>query len=122
MLEINYGDAEGLNFKEIKKKFPHIYDAWNEEKDVKFPNGESIKDVEKRFFKFLNANIKYLPFMAFTHQVVIRVALCHSIMFNINKAFKLKVPHLKPLKFYIYNKNLKIDLSRKELYKMLKNE
>ena len=60
--------------------------------------------------------------MAFTHQVVIRVALCNSINFDIANSFKFSVPYLKPIKFYIFNENLKLDIPRKELYRMLENE
>lgn len=120
--EIDYGEAEGLNLNELKSKYPYIVKGWKEGKDIRFPKGENTADVEKRFSTFLFENKNSIPFMAFTHQVVIRVALCNSINFDIANSFKFSVPYLKPIKFYIFNENLKLDIPRKELYRMLENE
>ena len=48
LLEINYGKAEGLNFKEFKQKFPKINKMWQKGKDPSFPEGESQHEINLR--------------------------------------------------------------------------
>jgi 2,3-bisphosphoglycerate-dependent phosphoglycerate mutase len=51
--ERDYGDLTGKNKDEIAKEFPDKYVLWHRSYDVTPPNGESIKDVEKRVLSFL---------------------------------------------------------------------
>ena len=47
--EINFGDFEGLSFKEIEKKYPEeIEKMMNEGFEYKYPNGESLIDSFNR--------------------------------------------------------------------------
>ena len=55
--ERNYGALNGLNKDEIAKIDPEEYKLWHRSYDVPPPNGESIKDVEKRVLEFLNDEI-----------------------------------------------------------------
>jgi len=52
--ERDYGDLTGKNKDEVEKENPGQYKLWHRSYDVPPPNGESIKDVEKRVMKFLN--------------------------------------------------------------------
>ena len=57
--EINFGKAEGVKKTDLVAKFPHISPAFNdtnnpERYEVKYPNGESIGEVQQRFMKFIN--------------------------------------------------------------------
>ncbi len=52
--ERNYGDLNGMSKTETEKKYPKEYPLWHRSYDVPPPNGESIKDVEKRVLAFLN--------------------------------------------------------------------
>lgn len=52
--ERDYGDLTGLSKDEIEKGFPELFEAWHRSYDVPPPNGESIKDVEKRVLGFLS--------------------------------------------------------------------
>lgn len=57
--EINFGKAEGVKKTDLIAKFPHISPAFNdtnnpERYEVKYPNGESIGEVQQRFMKFVN--------------------------------------------------------------------
>tara|TARA_B100001250_G_C19778872_1_gene780899 strand:+ start:461 stop:1870 length:1410 start_codon:yes stop_codon:yes gene_type:complete len=122
LLEINYGKVEGMKLNEVNKKFPHIVKSWAKEKDVKFPNGENLNDVKNRLMIFIKKNMKNIPFIAFTHQVLIRVALCEAIGLPLNKSFKINIEHEKPYGFFILNKNIKTTLSRKEIYKIYKHD
>jgi len=57
--EINFGKAEGVKKTDLIAKFPHISPAFNdinnpERYEVRYPNGESIGEVQQRFIKFVN--------------------------------------------------------------------
>ena len=41
LLEIDYGEAEGLNLNKLERKFPKIVNMWQKRKDPSFPKGES---------------------------------------------------------------------------------
>ncbi len=55
--ERDYGDLTGKNKHEIEAEFPKEYPLWHRSYDVAPPNGESIKDVEKRVLSFMNDTI-----------------------------------------------------------------
>ncbi|MGC8730024.1 MAG: histidine phosphatase family protein [Candidatus Micrarchaeia archaeon] len=53
--ERNYGDLNGKSKEYTEKNFPKEYPLWHRSYDVPPPNGESIKDVEKRVMEFLKS-------------------------------------------------------------------
>jgi len=120
--EINYGKAEGMYINDLENKFPKIVKSWSQGKDVRFPNGENLNDVKKRIMIFIKNNLKKIPFLAFTHQVLIRVAICQATGLPLNESFKINIEHEKPYGFFMLNGKLKSTLPRKELYKIYKNE
>ena len=48
--EIDYGNAEGLNYIQFKKKYPEIIKLWRKNLDPSFPKGENTEKVKKRLF------------------------------------------------------------------------
>jgi len=123
LLEINYGKAEGLNLKELKKKFPKIIEMWQKGKDPSFPEGESHHDINLRKKKFIN-KIKKMNFKCscvITHNVFIRCLIGEC--FNIDKKdwFKINIPHLLPLEFIVLNNRLYPNISRSNLKTLFSN-
>ncbi|MBU2632208.1 2,3-bisphosphoglycerate-dependent phosphoglycerate mutase [Patescibacteria group bacterium] len=55
--ERDYGDLTGQNKDEVAKKHPHEYPLWHRSYEFGPPNGESIKDVEKRVMEFLKEEL-----------------------------------------------------------------
>ena len=56
--EMNFGKAEGVKKTDLPAKFPYIHSAFNDLKnperyDIRYPNGESIGEVQQRFMKFI---------------------------------------------------------------------
>lgn len=54
--EMNFGKAEGVKKTDLAAKFPYIYAAFNdlnnqERYDIRYPDGESIGEVQQRFIK-----------------------------------------------------------------------
>ncbi|MEM0106959.1 MAG: 2,3-bisphosphoglycerate-dependent phosphoglycerate mutase [Candidatus Micrarchaeaceae archaeon] len=66
--ERNYGALNGLSKEKIEKEYPKEYPLWHRSYDVAPPNGESIKDVEKRVLEFLH---DVLPTFASTDVIFI---------------------------------------------------
>ena len=73
LLELNYGDCDGLMFEDFLDKFPDYKEKVNLEDDFTFPNGESYGDLEKRTNELLE-EVKENSIL-FTHQGPIRTIL-----------------------------------------------
>lgn len=52
--ERDYGSLTGKNKDEIERQNPQQYQLWHRSYDTPPPNGESLKDVEKRVLEFLH--------------------------------------------------------------------
>lgn len=122
--EIDYGKAEGINIDELSKFYPNIIKKWKKKIDTRFPNGENNKDVNIRVKKFIrkllllhNKN-SFNKCLVVSHNVFLRCLIGHY--YNVKKEdwFKLKINHLKYLKFIIFNGNLIPNISRFELKKI----
>lgn len=49
IIDISYGDWEGVSLDQVRKKYPDLYDLWlKEPHKVSFPNGESLEQVRVR--------------------------------------------------------------------------
>lgn len=79
LLDINYGEWQGLTHEEVRKKWPKIYRAWHEAPEkVKFPEGESLSEVKKRVVQFLKKVVlkhQNETIAAVSHRVAIKVLL-----------------------------------------------
>ena len=125
--EINYGDAEGLKFRELKQKYPNIPKRWKAGLDPKFPKGESLKDVSFRLNKFLiqilkkktiNKKINYL---IITHNVILRCLI--GKIFHIDKKewFKINIKYFDLLEFKLENDKLLSNIDRNKYLSIFKN-
>ena len=83
LIDISYGDWEGLTFNEVKKRYKDQYKKWEKRPEkVRFPNGETLDEVRERSFcafkDILNANpgksILIIP-----HRVINKVLICASL-------------------------------------------
>jgi broad specificity phosphatase PhoE len=79
-IDINYGEWEGLAYDEVRQQYAILYRKWEEQPHlVKFPNGESLKEVRRRsvaaFIEIVEKNsgnsILIIP-----HRVINKVLLC----------------------------------------------
>jgi broad specificity phosphatase PhoE len=49
IIDISYGEWEGVSLAEVQKKYPDLYDLWlKAPHNVTFPNGESLEQVRVR--------------------------------------------------------------------------
>jgi len=125
--EIDYGDAEGLNYKSLKRKYPKIITKWNKGIDVKFPNGENVKDVFKRLQLFiktelikenksLNKNV-----VVMTHNIVLRCLIGN--FFNIDRSdwYKINIKYFESYEFVISKNQLIPNIDRNKFQHLFKN-
>ena len=124
LVEINYGDAEGLTYKQLAELYPEMIAGWNKGTDLSFPNGENTKDVDDRFESFLN----YLKVDIFnkncrsigvvTHNSVLRCLIGKSFGLKTKEWFKLKIPHNTALEFLYFKNNFYPNINRNLISKI----
>jgi broad specificity phosphatase PhoE len=80
IIDINYGDWQGLSHAEVAKVYPDLYRRWLEKPHrVKFPNGESLRQVRLRgmaALKQVAACHDGRTVLLVAHQVVNKVLVC----------------------------------------------
>jgi len=80
LIDISYGDWEGLTFKEVKEKYKDLYGQWEKRPDlVRFPHGETLDEVRERSFSAFKGIVKENPgqsILVIPHRVVNKVLLC----------------------------------------------
>jgi broad specificity phosphatase PhoE len=80
IIDINYGDWQGLSHTEVAKVYPDLYRCWLEKPHrVKFPSGESLRQVRLRAMAALKevaARHDDRIVLLVAHQVVNKVLVC----------------------------------------------
>ena len=119
--EKNYGEAEGLNYLKLSKKFPYIIKAWNKKKDPKFPNGESDKNVLIRINNFKKTLSKILikknlkgTLAVVTHNVVLRCLIGNEFKIPKSLWYKINIEHLEKIEFIYYQGKILPNINREK--------
>lgn len=83
LLEVNFGKVEGLTFNEIGQRYPELVKKWPmRDLSFKFPDGESIGEVNSRVMKFRDRLAKHAPeetVLVVAHAGVLRLLICHLL-------------------------------------------
>jgi alpha-ribazole phosphatase len=81
--EINFGKIEGLTFKEVSQLYPEVAEAWSKwSLTLKYPDGESIVELNNRVSKFLERLEKHTPektILIVAHSAPLRLLICHLL-------------------------------------------
>jgi len=81
--EINFGSAEGLTYKEISQKYPDLVKSWfSQNLSFRFPDGESITDLNNRVSQFLyrlEEHAKEETIVVAAHSGVLRLLICNLL-------------------------------------------
>jgi len=81
--EVNYGQAEGLTFPEIKSYYPEVAELiTNFNLRLEFPDGESFAGFIARTIKFLDRLAKHEPsetILIVSHSGPLRTLVCHLL-------------------------------------------
>jgi len=113
LIEINYGEAEGLPVKKLSAQFPELVAAWSRGEDAPFPGGENTAAVDRRLQEFLRAisGETATPILVVTHNVVIRCLLGRLLGVPLRDWHKLRVNHLDAFKTVRYGDELHLNLN-----------
>ncbi|MFC2062626.1 histidine phosphatase family protein [Chloroflexota bacterium] len=81
--EFYYGKAEGLNYEEIKERYPELHAAMTQKSpSFQFPDGESVDDLAKRVDQFVIRLKKHTPeetVLIVAHFGVLRTLVCRLL-------------------------------------------
>ena len=124
--EFDYGEAEGLSFKQLIQKYPEIQKSWLNNQDPRFPSGENTADVNNRINSFLLDLKKKIkkdssPVSVVTHNGILRCLLGGAYGLDMNDWHKIVVPHGMPLEFLFWRDCFYPNINRKLLSKILLN-
>lgn len=92
--EIDFGDVSGLRYRDLKKKFPEIYDIWLKAPlRLKMPRGESLVDFKRRVEGAFSRIIKKNPgkvIAIVSHGGAIRVMLLKLQKMGLEKMWEIE--------------------------------
>jgi broad specificity phosphatase PhoE len=80
LIDLHFGEWEGMSLKEVQKQYPDLYGRWQKTPhEVIFPGGEGLNAVSSRAMKAVEEIIKRHPQEAIalvSHRVVLKVLVC----------------------------------------------
>jgi alpha-ribazole phosphatase len=95
LMEFDFGIFEGLNYKEMKEKYPEETRKWQHEwRDFCIPEGEGIPQIYHRVSGFLQKIQRQFPgcnFLMVTHWGVIQAALAYLLHNSIEGFWKYEL-------------------------------
>jgi broad specificity phosphatase PhoE len=94
VIDIDFGTWQGLSHQLVKEKFKDLYEIWmNQPHSVRFPEGESLDDVQKRSLQALERIVKNNPgktVALVSHRVVNKVLLCTVLGLELSRFWYIK--------------------------------
>ncbi len=117
--ERKYGDLQGLNKDDTRKKFGaeqvHI---WRRSYDIAPPNGESLKDTAARVLPYWHSRIEPdlkagKNILIVAHGNSLRALIMHLDNLSKEEVVKLEIPTGEPI-LYEFDENMKV-VNKKEL-------
>jgi broad specificity phosphatase PhoE len=94
IIDISYGDWEGVGLEEVQKKYPDLYDLWlKAPHKVTFPNGESLEAVRVRTMDAINHLLEKHPnqnIALVAHRVPNKVICCSLIGIDISNFWRIQ--------------------------------
>lgn len=94
LVEMNFGEWEGLTRLEIKKKYPNGFKTWMEEPHLtNIPAGETIEIAQRRIVEFVNSTIMESnkdTILVISHGTIIRLLLLNILSMDLKHYYKLK--------------------------------
>jgi phosphoserine phosphatase len=80
LIDMDYGQWQGLPAVEVQKRYPDIYRCWTEfPEQARIPEGETLEDITGRVLPFFNEIITRYPgktVVLVSHRVIHKVLIC----------------------------------------------
>lgn len=93
LLDIDYGQLQGLTHSEAKQRYPELYAAWRTTpSQVRFPSGEGLTDVQARLLTLLNEMRSRHPgesVILVGHQIVNKVMACTLLGLDLDRIWQI---------------------------------
>ena len=93
--ETNFGDVEGLTFDEINRRFPDLSELWTSwSLQLKFPNGEGVRDLNVRVSMFLDRLQKHAvneTILVVAHAGPLRLLVCRLLGMELQNSRKIRI-------------------------------
>ncbi|MFL0267287.1 alpha-ribazole phosphatase [Candidatus Clostridium radicumherbarum] len=89
--EMDFGEFEGKDYKEIQKLYPKEYESWSRDwKEFSPPGGESYLEVYNRVKEFMEELLREQSenVLVVTHGGIIRTILCYVLGGNLENFWK----------------------------------
>jgi len=82
LCECNFGDVEGLNFDEIKQRYPALAEELSQRRTGAFPGGETLEQLNDRVLAFLKKLERHKPeetVLIVAHGGPVRLIICNLL-------------------------------------------
>lgn len=104
--EIDFGEWEGLSFKQVSENYPGHVTKWAQDEDsFEFPNGESIASFRRRIENIQKTIEKEnrTPILIVAHGGVIRHLLCFLLRLPVNAYSVFFIDYGKYARLQLFN-------------------
>ncbi|MGD9142906.1 MAG: histidine phosphatase family protein [Dehalococcoidia bacterium] len=95
LTDIDFGDWQGVSWKEVEEKYPELYRDWlDTPEQVKIPGGESLEDVRRRAVPFVEDAVMRCgegKIVFVSHHVVIKVVICALLGLDISHFWNFRI-------------------------------
>ena len=95
IIDIDYGEWQGLPSAEVKEKYPELYQDWlDTPEQVRMPAGESLEDVRSRALPFLEDAVMRCGegrIVLVSHRVVNKVLICALLRLDNSSFWNIKL-------------------------------
>ena len=95
LVEMNFGEWEGLTRPEIKEKYPDVFKTWMEEPHLaNIPKGETTEIAQNRIIEFVDDKImksEKSTILVVSHGTIIRLLLLNVLSMELKHYYKLKL-------------------------------
>ncbi|MBS3811379.1 MAG: alpha-ribazole phosphatase [Halanaerobiales bacterium] len=106
LMEIDFGEWEGLTFAEIEENYPKLAHKWAKDPTCcKPPEGEHIQEVEERVGDAIDQIVKEnqdKKVLIATHGGIVRIIIAYLLELPLNRIFSIEVDNvsISRVKFY----------------------
>lgn len=93
LVEMNFGEWEGLTTAEIEQNYPENFKTWREEPHMaQIPKGETIEIAQRRMVEFVDTIMESDKenILVVSHGTIIRLLLLHILSMDLRHYYKLK--------------------------------
>ncbi len=97
LCECNFGDIEGMNFKEIKERYPALAEELSERKTGSFPGGETLEQLNDRVLTFIRRLERHKPgetVLIVAHGGPVRLLICNLLGLGLEHWLQVRVDHV----------------------------